>query len=81
VVVKEYVLPEGARVRRLTSNRDGFIYYTDLVRGFVGRLDTKSGKVEEWPSPGGAESRPYAIAATPDGMIWYGHESSSECFT
>jgi len=71
LVVKEYILPEGARVRRLTSNRNGFIYYTDFARGFVGQLDTKSGKVEEWASPGGAESRPYGIAATSDGMIWY----------
>lgn len=71
LAVKEFVLPEGARVRRLTSSPDGYIYYSDFARGFLGRLDPKSGKVEEWASPGGAQSRPYGIAATADGMIWY----------
>lgn len=71
LAVKEYTLPDGARVRRLTSGRDGFIYYADFARGFLGKLDPKNGKVEEWASPGGARSRPYGIAATPDGMIWY----------
>ncbi len=71
LTVKEYVLPEGARVRRLTSSPDGFIYYADFARGFLGRLDTKSGQTQEWASPGGAGSRPYAIAATSDGSIWY----------
>lgn len=69
--VKEYFLPEGARVRRLTSAEDGSIYYADFARGFLGRLDPKNGKVEEWPSPGGVGSRPYGIAATSEGMIWY----------
>ncbi|MGE5752020.1 MAG: cytochrome C, partial [Deltaproteobacteria bacterium] len=39
--------------------------------GYLGRLDPASGKVEEWPSPGGRKSRPYGIAATPDGSVWY----------
>jgi virginiamycin B lyase len=69
--VREYVLPEGARVRRLTSGTDGYIYYADFARGYLGRLDTKTGKIEEWASPGGTRSRPYGIAATKDGMIWY----------
>lgn len=71
LAVKEYVLPEGARVRRLTSAKDGFIYYADFARGYLARLDPKTSKVEEWLSPGGEGSRPYGIAATGDGMIWY----------
>lgn len=67
----EFILPEGARVRRLTSGIDGYIYYADFARGYLGRLDPKTGKGEEWPSPGGPQSRPYGIAATKDGMIWY----------
>lgn len=27
--------------------------------------------MEEWPSPGGPQSRPYGIAATRDGIVWY----------
>lgn len=39
--------------------------------------NTKNGKVVEWASAGGAVSRPYAIAATSDGMIWF-NESGVE---
>ncbi|HXG92387.1 MAG TPA: lyase [Blastocatellia bacterium] len=69
--ITEYALPEGARPRRLTITPDDIVYYSDYARGFLGRLDSKSGKVEEWPSPGGPQSRPYAIAATSDGAVWY----------
>ena len=69
---REYPLPDsGARPRRLTNNPDGFIYYSDFARGFIGRLDPRSGKVEEWPSPGGPGSQPYGIASTRDGRVWY----------
>ena len=37
----------------------------------LGRFDTKTGKQEEWASPGGPESKPYGIAITPDGTVWY----------
>ncbi|MBI2620043.1 MAG: lyase [Ignavibacteriales bacterium] len=69
--IAEYVLPEGARPRRLTVAPDDMIYYTDYARGYLGRLDPATGTVVEWPSPGGTRSRPYGIAATADGSIWY----------
>jgi len=47
------------------------IYYTDFARGDLGWLDPNTGKTEEWSSPGGPESRPYGIAMTPDGAVWY----------
>jgi virginiamycin B lyase len=37
----------------------------------MGRLDPKTGEVKDWPSPGGPDSRPYGMAATPDGKVWY----------
>jgi virginiamycin B lyase len=69
--ITEYLLPEGARPRRLTVASDNSIFYTDYARGFLGRLYPGQKKVEECVSPGGADSRPYGIAATPDGTIWY----------
>jgi len=69
--ITEYLLPEGARPRRLTVGPPNMIYYTDYARGYLGRLDPEQKKVEEWASPGGSESKPYGIAATPDGAIWY----------
>ena len=41
------------------------------VEGYLGHLDPKTGKVEEFQSPGGPESKPYAIDVTSDGAIWY----------
>ncbi|HEU4922693.1 MAG TPA: hypothetical protein VFT23_06445 [Burkholderiales bacterium] len=49
---------------------DGSIYYTDYPRGMLGRLDPQSGKVTEWPSPGGPKSEPYGIVFA-KGVIWY----------
>jgi virginiamycin B lyase len=69
--ITEYLLPEGARPRRLAVTPDNTIFYTDYARGYLGRLDPEQKTVEEWASPGGPESKPYGIAATPDGMIWY----------
>jgi virginiamycin B lyase len=47
------------------------IFYTDHQRGYLGMLDPATGKVKEWPSPGGKGSQPYGIAITPDGSLWY----------
>lgn len=69
--ITEHTLSERARPRRLTVTPDDMIYYTDHERGYLGKLDPRNRKVEEWPSPGGQKSRPYGIATTPDGMIWY----------
>ena len=69
--IKEYLLPQGARPRRFTIAANDMIYYSDHQRGYLGRLDPKTGKVDEWPSPGGPTSRPYAITSFPDGTIWY----------
>jgi virginiamycin B lyase len=69
--ITEYALPKRARPRRLAIARDDAVYYTDYQRGYLGRLDPKNNRVDEWPSPEGKGSRPYGITITPDGMIWY----------
>ncbi len=69
--IREYVLPEGARPRRIAILPDDTVYYTDYARGYLGRLHLATGKVEEFKSPGGAASQPYGITTTSDGAIWY----------
>jgi len=71
LAVTEHTLPEGARPRRLAMAADDRVYYSDFARGFLAIFDPKSGNVKEWASPGGAESKPYGIAVTRDGMVWY----------
>jgi len=67
----EYVLPnEGTRPRRVAITPDDVLYYSDYFRGYLGRFDTKTGATAEWPSPGGPDSRPYAIAFI-NGVVWY----------
>lgn len=69
--IREYALPEGARPRRIAILPDDTVYYTDYARGYLGRLNLATGKVEEFKSPGGEKSRPYGVTTTKDGAIWY----------
>jgi virginiamycin B lyase len=69
--ITEHPLPAGARPRRLTITPDDIVYYSDYERGYLGRFDPTTGKTEEWRSPGGPDSEPYGIAATPGEMVWY----------
>ena len=69
--ITEYVLPQGARPRRMAIDSNDRVYFTDFSEGHLGRLDLTSGAVKMWDSPGGAKSAPYGIAITPNGMVWY----------
>ena len=69
--ITEYSLPAGAHPRRLAITKDDVIYYTDYARGYLGRFDTRTGTLVEWASPGGAASKPYGIAITANGSVWY----------
>jgi virginiamycin B lyase len=73
MAIHEYTLPAaGARPRRIALAPDGSIFYTDYARGYLGHFDPVAGKLlKEWASPGGAESEPYGIAITNDGVVWY----------
>ena len=62
---------KDARPRRIAIGKDDTVWYGDYARGFLGHLDPKTGKVEEFASPGGPDSKPYAIDVTSDGAIWY----------
>jgi len=72
LVITEFELPSrDARPRRIAIAKDDTVWYGDYARGYLGHLFPKTGKVEEFASPGGPESRPYAIDVTADGAIWY----------
>ncbi|HLI96362.1 MAG TPA: hypothetical protein VKT72_09780 [Candidatus Baltobacteraceae bacterium] len=68
--ITEYALPNAdARPRRVAIVND-VIYYSDYARGYLGRFDTRTHAITEWPSPGGPNSQPYGITFT-KGAIWY----------
>src|SRR5579863_562099 len=71
MAIRDFALPNpGARPRRIAITSDDITWYTDYARGYLGRLYPPTGAVIEWPSPGGRESRPYAIAVAKN-AIWY----------
>jgi virginiamycin B lyase len=68
--IQEYLLPNpAARPRRIAITPDDQVWYTDFARGYLGHLDPESGKVEEFASPSGPQSRPYGMAAS-KGAVW-----------
>ena len=69
--IREYVLANpDPRPRRIAITPDDVLWFSDDGRGTLGRLDPKTGQASEWPSPGGPESNPYAIA-TVGNIVWY----------
>ena len=62
---------EDARPRRLEITSDGIVWYVDYVDGMLGRLDPKTGEIDEWNVPGGSGSRPYAMASDAKDRIWF----------
>ena len=68
---KIFSVAEGGRVRRNAVTPDGMVWYVDHQRGYMGRLDPNTGQYKEWASPGGPESRPYAITTDGSGRLWF----------
>ncbi len=69
--ITEYTtLNADARPRRLVVVGNA-IYYSDFRSGRLGRLDLASKTFQDWPSPSGANSQPYGIAADALGNVWY----------
>ena len=71
MALREYVLPDSARPRRIAYTSDGYVWYGDYRRGFLGRLDPKTGEVKEWRNPSARSSLPYALTSDDAGRIWF----------
>jgi virginiamycin B lyase len=61
--------PES-RSRRLETTRDGWVWYVDEPRGYLGRIDRSTGEVREYQMPGGGSARPYAITKDDKERLW-----------
>lgn len=68
--VTEHRVSPGARPRRVDATPDGRIYYTDYRRGYLGRLDPATNKLDEWALPAGSSAAPYGMAVDRQGRIW-----------
>ena len=61
---------DRTRPRRIAITSDDVIWYGDYTRGYLGRLDPRSGKVDEWALPSGGMSMPYAMTSDDRGRVW-----------
>jgi virginiamycin B lyase len=69
--LREVSLPRAeARTRRIGITSDDAIWYVDYAGGRLGRFDQRTSNVSEWELPGGARSRPYAMAIDNQDRIW-----------
>lgn len=69
--LRTYELPAAnARPRRIAITSGDQIYWGDYTRGFLGHLDPRTGRMQEWALPGGAASLPYGMATDDRDMIW-----------
>ncbi len=68
--LSEHKIIAGARPRRLVATRHGRIYYTNYERGYLGRLDPETGKLDEWLLPAGGDAEPYGMAIDRHDRIW-----------
>jgi len=73
---REFSLPrEEARPRRLDVSSDGRVWYVDYAGGHLGVFDQRNGRFQEWLSPSGADSQPYAMAVVEaergSPQVWY----------
>jgi virginiamycin B lyase len=67
----EFPLPRTeSRPRRMAITSDGAVWYGDYAGGMIGRLEPRTGRVEEWPLPGGPASRPYAMQVDDRDRVW-----------
>ena len=66
--VTEFAVPDFGAAGGIVGGPDGNIWFTDWVRGGIGRL-TSTGTVSLFPLPDPGSS-PMGIAAGPDGNLW-----------
>lgn len=70
--LSEFELPRaGTRPRRLQITSDGMLWYGDYAGGVLGRFDPDSRQVQEWVTPGGNGSRPYAMVRDDRDRLWF----------
>ena len=70
ILIDEWVTPTlGQRTRDPIEALDGAIWWTGMWASLVGRLDPKTGAMQEYPLPSSA--RPHSIVPDDKGFIWY----------
>lgn len=66
--VSYFPVTPGSGAHDVAPAPDGSVYYSGQAKGVLGRLDPKTGKVENIPI--GSGSAPHGVAIAPDGSPW-----------
>src|SRR6186713_961323 len=66
--VTYYQLPAGSYPHDVAPAQDGAVWYSGQRKGYLGRLDPKSGKHDAIPL--GQGSAPHGVIVAPDGAAW-----------
>ena len=66
--VSYYQLPSGSYPHDVAPARDGGVWFSGQIQGFVGHFDPASGKLDKIPL--GPRSAPHGIIVGPDGAAW-----------
>ena len=76
VVITEYDLPrKDCQPHDVIVDKDGIVWYSDFSDQFLGRLDTKTLAIKEYPVPLHREGFPTGaldLEVDPDGNLWLG---------
>lgn len=66
--IRYYPVPEGAGPHDVAPAPDGSVWYTAQAQGALGRLDPRTGAVEQIPLGDG--SAPHGVIVGPEGAAW-----------
>jgi virginiamycin B lyase len=55
----------------LVADLDGNIWFTANSKGYIGKLDPRTGKVKEYPMPDPAARDPHTLIFDPTGVLWF----------
>src|SRR5262245_55264023 len=66
--VSYFPVTPGVGAHDVAPAPDGSVYYSGQARGVLGRVDPKTGKVENIPI--GSGSAPHGVIIGPDGSPW-----------
>jgi virginiamycin B lyase len=66
--VATFQVPSGAHPHDVAPGPDGVVWYTAQAQGALGRIDPKTGKIEQIKL--GADSAPHGVIVGPDGAPW-----------
>jgi len=55
----------------LVEDKDGNIWFTGNFRGFIGKLDVKTGQIKEYPLPDPKARDPHTLVIDHAGIVWF----------